>query len=165
MKKIILSAVLALGSFATLQAQELSKNALGLRIGGDSEFGVGVNYQRALQNNNRLELELGWRNSSNLNAVKVVGLYEWVWNIDGGFNWYAGPGLGVGSYNHKYTYKGDKYKDNGSYGVLTGVVGIEYNFSELPLQLSLDFRPEVYLNDNYRDGMYGDFGIGIRYKF
>jgi hypothetical protein len=26
-------------------------------------------------------------------------LYQWVWNIDGGFNWYAGVG-GVGSYGY-----------------------------------------------------------------
>jgi hypothetical protein len=30
------------------------------------------------------------------NAIKLTGLYQWVWNIDGGFNWYAGVGGGVG---------------------------------------------------------------------
>jgi hypothetical protein len=24
-------------------------------------------------------------------------LYQWVWNIDGGFNWYAGVGGGLGT--------------------------------------------------------------------
>lgn len=165
MKKIVAVAILALGSIVGTQAQNISKNALGLRIGGDSEFGVGVNYQRALKENNRLELELGWRNSSNYNAVKVTGIYEWVWNIDGGFNWYAGPGLGIGSYSHKYHYDNKKYKDSGAYALITGNIGIEYNFSELPLQISLDFRPEIYLNDKYRDGFQSDFGVGIRYKF
>lgn len=165
MKKIIAIAILAVGSLCGAHAQDISKNALGLRIGGDSQFGVGINYQRALQKNNRLELELGWRNSSEFNAVKVTGIYQWVWNIDGGFNWYAGPGIGIGSYTHKYKAKGVHYKDSGAYGLITGNIGIEYNFSELPLQLSVDFRPEIYLNDTYRDGIYGDFGIGIRYKF
>jgi hypothetical protein len=34
------------------------------------------------------------------NAIKLTGLYQWVWNIDGGFNWYAGVGGGVGSYSY-----------------------------------------------------------------
>jgi hypothetical protein len=60
-----------------------------------------------LSSNNRLELDLGWRNRSNFNnnayddnAIKLTGLYQWVWNIDGGFNWYAGVGGGVGSYSY-----------------------------------------------------------------
>lgn len=165
MKKLIMAAAFVMGTLGTVQAQSISKNALGLRIGGDSQFGVGVNYQRALQKNNRLELELGWRNSSDYNAVKVTGIYEWVWNIEGGFNWYAGPGLGIGTYSHKYKVKGYEYKNSGAYGLITGNIGIEYNFNELPLQVSFDFRPEIYLNDNYRDGIHGDFGLGIRYKF
>lgn len=165
MKKLLIAAMLAVGSMMTVQAQSISKNALGLRIGGDDNFGLGINYQRALQKNNRMELDLGWRNSSKVNAYKLVGIYDWVWNIDGGFNWYAGPGLGIGGYSYKEEYKGGKVKESGSYGLITGNIGIEYNFAEIPLQISLDFRPEIYLNDNYRDGVYGDFGIGIRYKF
>lgn len=165
MKKIVAVAILAVASIVGAQAQDISKNALGLRFGGDSQFGAGINYQRALQKNNRLELELGWRNNSNYDAFKLTGIYQWVWNIDGGFNWYAGPGIGVGSYSHKYKANGKSHKDSGAYGLITGDIGIEYNFSEVPIQISLDFRPEIYLNDDYRDGIHSDFGLGIRYKF
>jgi hypothetical protein len=48
---------------------------------------------------NRLELDLGWRNRNDYknngyddNTIKLTALYQWVWNIDGGFNWYAGVG-------------------------------------------------------------------------
>jgi hypothetical protein len=37
----------------------------------------------------------------------MTALYQWVWNIDGGFNWYAGVGGGVGNYSHDFN--GDKY--------------------------------------------------------
>jgi hypothetical protein len=54
---------------------------------------------KALGSNNRLELDLGWRNRNDYknngyddNAIKLAALYQWVWNIDGGFNWYAGVG-------------------------------------------------------------------------
>jgi hypothetical protein len=58
-----------------------------------------------LGSNNRLELDLGWRNRNDYknngyddNAIKLAALCQWVWNIDGGFNWYAGVGGGIGTF-------------------------------------------------------------------
>ena len=51
-------------AFST-QAQEISKNALGLRLGDNDGFGGEISYQRGLSDNNRLELDLGWRNNNN----------------------------------------------------------------------------------------------------
>ena len=96
MKKIVLSAFMLLGLAFSAQAQDISKNALGLRLGDNDGFGGEISYQRGLGDNNRLELDLGWRNSNDVDAFKLVGLYQWVWNIDGGFNWYAGVGAGLG---------------------------------------------------------------------
>lgn len=162
MKKLILSALLLVGLVFCAQAQDISKNALGLRLGDSDGFGGEVSYQRGLKSNNRLELDLGWRNSNNVDAIKIAGLYQWVWNIDGGFNWYAGVGGGVGTWN--YDYKG--FKDDGTILFAAGDVGIEYNF-DFPLQLSLDMRPELYFDsDSYRDDSFGpDIALGIRYKF
>ena len=69
-----------------------------------------------------------------------MGTYQWVWNIDGGFNWYVGCRCRYWYWN--YTTLG--IKDNGSFVLAAGDIGIEYNFSEAPIQLSLDFRPEIY---------------------
>ncbi len=162
MKKIILTTFLGLGAVLSTQGQEISKNALGLRFSDNDGFGTEISYQRALQKNNRLEFDLGWRSNHDFKAFKVVGLYEWVWNIEGGFNWYAGVGAGIGSWKYKGKYH--KNTDSGSFGLVTGTVGIEYNF-DIPLQISLDFRPEMYFNDDYRDGIQSDFGLAIRYKF
>ncbi len=161
MKKLILSAVMLLGMIFNGQAQEISKNALGLRLGDSDGFGGEISYQRGLSDNNRLELDLGWRNSNYVDAFKLSGIYQWVWNIDGGFNWYAGPGAGIG--NWSTDYKG--FKDNGTFVFIGGDIGIEYLF-DIPLQLSLDFRPEFYLSDGYRTNNYGsDIALGIRYRF
>lgn len=161
MKKLILSAVMLMG-LASAQAQDISKNAVGLRLGDNDGFGGEVSYQRGLSGNNRLEFDLGWRNSNDVDAFKLVGLYHWVWNIDGGFNWYAGVGGGLGSWN----YNVNGVKDNGMYFLGAGDIGIEYNF-DVPIQLSLDFRPELYFNsDDFRDDNFGpDIALGIRYKF
>lgn len=162
MKKLILSAVMLVGLAFASNAQEISKNALGLRLGDNDGFGGELSYQRALGSNNRLEVDLGWRNNDDYDSFKLVGLYQWVWNIDGGFNWYAGVGGGVGS----YSYEGKKGRDeDGTFFLAAGNLGIEYNF-DIPLMLSLDIRPELYFGDDFRDDNFGpDIALGIRYQF
>lgn len=162
MKKLILSVFMLIGLAFTSQAQEISKNALGLRLGDNDGFGGEVTYQRALGSNNRLELDLGWRNSKNVDAIKLAGLYQWVWNIDGGFNWYAGVGGGLGSWSYDYQGANDK----GTFVFAAGDIGIEYNF-DIPLLLSLDFRPELYFNSgDFREDNFGpDIALGIKYQF
>lgn len=163
MKKVLLTAIMLVGLAFSSEAQTFSKNAIGLRLGDNDGFGGEISYQRGLSSNNRLELDLGWRNSKDVDAFKLVGLYQWVWNIDGGFNWYAGAGGGVGS----WSFNRDGEKANGSFVAIAGDIGIEYNF-DFPLQLSLDFRPEIYFGGDYadfRDGFGPDIALGIRYRF
>ena len=163
MKKIILSAFMLIGLAFSTQAQEISKNALGLRLGDNDGFGGEISYQRGLSDNNRLELDLGWRNSRNVDAFKLTGLYQWVWNIDGGFNWYAGVGGGVGNWSVDVPGGGDNSK---TFAFVAGDLGIEYGFDEVPLLLSLDIRPELYFSDNYYGDNFGpDIALGIKFKF
>lgn len=162
MKKTLLSAIMLIGLAFSANAQDISKNALGLRLGDNDGFGGEISYQRGLSNKTRLEFDLGWRNSNNVDAIKIVGLHQWVWNIDGGFNWYAGLGGGLGS----WSYDKNGYDDNGTFVFAAGDIGIEYNF-DVPIQLSLDFRPEFYFNsDDFREDNFGpDIALGIRYRF
>lgn len=166
MKKLFLSAFMLLGLAFSAQAQDISKNALGLRLGDNDGFGGEISYQRGLSKSNRLEFDLGWRNSNNVDAFKLAGLYQWVWNIDGGFNWYAGVGGGIGSWSSDDFYiNGVKYDGSSETAVFAaGDIGIEYNF-DVPIQLSLDFRPEFYFNDNLADDFGSDIALSIRYRF
>ena len=166
MKKIILSAFMLIGLAFSSQAQDISKNSIGLRLGDNDGFGGEVSYQRGLSKNNRLELDLGWRNNNDVDAMKLVGLYQWVWKIENGFNWYAGVGGGIGSWSISEA----STNDSGVLLLASGDIGIEYNFQEAPIQLSLDFRPEFYLNNSgsnkFRDENFGpDIALGIRYRF
>ena len=77
-------------------------------------------------------------------------------NIDNGFNWYVGAGAGVGAYD-----AGDY---DGTFGLVAGDIGIEYNF-DIPLLISLDFRPEIGFNNDFNDDLDLDFGLGLRYQF
>ena len=169
MKKIILSAIMLIGLAFTAQAQDISKNAIGLRFGSNGGFGTEISYQRGLGDNNRLELDLGWRNRKDYNndnyddnAIKLTGLYQWVWNIDGGFNWYAGVGGGVGTYNRDY--RDNRDYNNGAFAFVAGDIGIEYNF-DIPLLISLDFRPEFGGSDYYRNNYGSDVALALKYQF
>jgi len=158
MKKLFLVAIAFIGFTAVSQAQDISDNAIGLRLGDSDGFGAEVTYQRALGENNRLEADLGWRSGSDYSGFKLAGLYQWVWAIDGNFNWYAGAGGGLGSYSFD-----DNDFDDETFVFVAGDVGIEYDF-DIPLLLSLDFRPELGFGD-YRDDIDFDIALGIKYQF
>ncbi|UAB80549.1 hypothetical protein INR76_10540 [Marixanthomonas sp. SCSIO 43207] len=165
MKKLVLILV-AIGAFTfSANAQEIADNAIGLRLGDSDGFGTEINYQRAVgSNNNRLEFGLGWRSRDDFDAYKLVGLYQWVWNIDGGFNWYAGPGAGIAQVDFDDDFFDDNdFDDSETYIFLAGDIGIEYNF-DIPLLLSLDFRPEFGFGD-YNDDVDFDIALGVRYQF
>jgi len=156
MKRLILSIVAITITAFSVNAQDISKNALGLRLGDNDGLGAEISYQRHLNDNNRLEFDLGWRDSNDFDVVKIVGLYQWVMPIDNNFNWYVGAGAGFGSY--------DANEVDGTFALLAGDIGIEYNF-DIPLQLSLDFRPEIGFDDDYSDDVDFDIALGIRYRF
>jgi hypothetical protein len=169
MKKTLFALTVLLGLSYSLQAQQF-KNAIGLRFGDNDGFGGEVTYQRSLSKNNRLEFDLGWRDTKHYDAAKLVGIYQWVWEIDNGFKWYAGPGVGVGSWRSQYYNNGHHiYSDeSGIFLLATGDIGIEYNF-KFPLQLSFDVRPEITISSDYNDvrdrSFSGDFGLSARYRF
>ncbi len=158
MKKFILSTIMVMGICFSARAQEISENALGLRFGSNNGFGMELSYQRALSKNNRMELDLGWRNSDQISAIKLVGLYQWVWNIEGNFNWYAGIGGGLGSWNQSFD------KTNGTFAFAAGDIGVEYHF-DIPLMVSLDLRPEFGGNGYFKNNYGSDIALGFKYKF
>ncbi|WP_224490416.1 hypothetical protein [Robertkochia flava] len=164
MKKLFFSFLLIAGMVSLAQAQQIAPNALGLRLGDSDGFGAEISYQRALGGNNRLEADLGWRDSNNWDAFKLTGLYQWVMPLDGNFHWYVGAGGGLGSYNYDDDFAFDNdVDDSGTFIFAAGDVGIEYNF-EIPLLLSLDFRPEIGFGD-FNNDLDFDIALGIRYQF
>ncbi|WP_435412737.1 hypothetical protein [Psychroserpens mesophilus] len=161
MKRLCLVAIAFFGFITASSAQDISDNAIGIRLGDSDGFGAEISYQRALGDNNRLELDLGLRSGNNYDGFKLAGLYQWVWQLDGNFNWYAGAGGGIGSYSFDNVPRG--FDDSETFLFLAGDIGIEYNF-DIPLQLSIDARPEFGFGD-YRDDLDFDIALGVRYRF
>lgn len=166
MYKIILAIITIVIISFTANAQ-VEDRAIGLRLGGGNNgSGFEASYQHGLSDVNRIEVDLGWGSKNvglfktSVSVMSVAATYQWVFELDGALNWYAGPGaqfLLASTTNYTET----------SIGV-GGQLGIEYNFNEndVPLILSLDTRPMIQFGDRNAFGGFG-FGIalGIRYTF
>lgn len=152
--KRIFSVLLILGFLTfSLSAQVKNLRALGLHLGNVTE----VSYQHPMSDDTRLEFNLGLSSWAN-QFTGLSGLYQKVWDLSDladGVNWYAGAGVGVGS------------KAGGFAMSIMGQVGIEYDLMEatdLPIQLSLDYRPDFLLIPN-AETRFDIVGLGVRYKF
>ncbi len=157
MKNTFLIIGLLFSTILTVNAQDIADNAIGLRFGDNDGFGAEISYQHKLSDANRLEIDLGIRGNSNYDGFKATGLYQWIWQLEDKFNWFAGVGGGIGNWDAK------KIDASETYIFASGVVGVEYNF-DIPLMISLDFRPDIGFGDFY-DGFNSDFGLGVRYQF
>ena len=156
-------------SWYSVSGQEISDHAIGLRLGDSDGFGAEISYQKSIFRYNRLEANLGWRDSRYFDAFKISALYQWVFPIDGNFNWYYGAGGGLGSVDFTTRFDGQQqpYTPNGGLFVFAaGNIGVEYDF-DIPLLLSLDFRPEIGLAGykNFSNNFDFDIALGIRYQF
>lgn len=167
MKKqlILFLSCIAFSFFGTAQ---VNPHAIGIRgVSGNFGSGAEISYQHGLGSANRLEIDLGWRRHyvkghghyHGHSALSVI--YHWVWNIDGGLNWFAGLGGQVGFYNYD-----DFDNDDDLTLGLGGQIGIEYDFNDLgaPIQLGLDARPMWgFLGGTSGIGYGGAFSL--RYTF
>ena len=164
MKITTFLSIVLLFATASLSAQDISEHTLGLRLGDSDGFGAEISYQKSIGRYNRAEFNLGWRDSRNFDAFKLAGVYQWVHQLDGDFNWYYGVGGGLGSVDFEPIPAGDD--DDGLFVFAAGNLGVEYNFN-IPLLLSLDFRPEIGIlgYDGFSDNFDFDIALGIRYQF
>ena len=159
MKKNMLTLALMVCIAGALNAQ-VDNKAVGLRLGSGFGYGAELSYQQPLSKVNRVEVDLGL----NSWGFGLNGIYQWVWDLSDladGFNWYAGVGAGVGSYNFDFN-NNSHAPSNFGLGVL-GQIGLEYKF-EMPLTLSLDYRPGIYFVPNL-NAAYDGICLGARYRF
>jgi hypothetical protein len=156
MKKsfFIIAIVLTLGF--TLNAQDY-KTSLGLRAG----VPYGLTIKHFISETNAVEGIL----ASNYGGFVATALFEnehWTGHYPG-LNWYWGVGAHIGFWDAGANrYLNSTY--TGSVIGLDGVLGLEYTFDEIPLNLSLDILPSVNLIGS--TGWGGINGaLSIRYVF
>ena len=159
MKKLLLVLIAVVGMSFVANAQNNEK-AIGLRFG----YGTEVSYQQPV-GANRLEVDFG-RLETLLNSYyhyfTASVTYQWLFDLGSvvpGLAWYAGPGAGAGWYTSTY------YTSGLTVGV-GGIVGVDYKFNNLPLLVSLDFRPFYsVVNHSYYNSFDYSTALGVRYTF
>jgi len=150
MKRFILTLFLGICFIALTNAQDY-RNGIGLRAG----FNQGLTFKHFMSGKSALELLLATRWS----GFEITGLYEIhnsAFDIDR-FNWYFGAGAHVGFYGS--TYGGGA----GTFVGIDGILGLEYNFKEAPINISLDWKPafDFGYNNFFADGG----ALSLRYIF
>jgi hypothetical protein len=157
MKKLLLVLIAVIGISFAANAQN---NAIGLRLGWGNE----ISYQTAM-GANRLELDFGRLDDILYNNdwyfLSLAGTYQWTFDLPvNGLGWYAGLGALGGM------YLSDIDDAAGLTIGIGGIIGIDYQFSSLPIQISLDARPmyAVIHPKHHKPGLYSA-AFGIRYMF
>ncbi|HNR19847.1 MAG TPA: hypothetical protein PKN75_03100 [Bacteroidia bacterium] len=157
MKRIFIFSI-ALCAFVTVKAQDY-KTAAGVRFGASN----GITLKHFIKDDAALEGILAFR----YRGFNFTGLYEK--HFSNAFkvnrlNWYIGAGGNIGVIDRD-RYRWYDEKDEGTALLLgiDGIIGIEYNFQEVPLNVSLDWKPMINLTGVY---FWGDeVGLSIRYTF
>lgn len=138
-------------------AQDYS-NAIGLR-GGSSN---GITFKHFVSDQAALEFILTTR----FGGYGLFGLYEIhksIKSVDR-LNFYYGAGVHVGSYNGAKDNRWFKGDENHTVIGVDGILGLEYNFSEIPLNISIDYKPAFNLIGH--TGLWADEGaLSLRYTF
>lgn len=163
---------LLLGASFTLSAQDYQM-ALGARAG--SPFSI--SYKHFLNERDAIEVVGGtWGYSNRVYDysyrwyhVGAAYLVHKPLNVDwDGFEslkWYFGGGGSI----YFWTWDDSIYLENDrfsstSFGI-QGYIGLDYVFEDIPLNLSLDWSPSIFIN-GYNSGFGAGFGsLGIRYAF
>ncbi len=143
MKKLFLVFAILLSGLMVSNAQEL-----GIRFGDVSGGAVAIDGLIATGQFSRIHADISFGN-----GVGIDVLWDFLYRPLGGeaFNWY----LGVGPYTH--------IDDPFKLGV-AGEVGLEYQFTTVPISLSGDWRPALEIIEN-TSMHFGGFGINVRYIF
>ena len=113
------------------------------------------------------DLDLEW------SMLDVNLMYQWYWNINDGFNFFAGPLVGLGvfwqeelmrlNYPPFLPYLQTK---TGMYFGVGGQIGLEYDFDyiDVPLIISTDIRPVMNLLGSSRmDSFFFVINIGVKW--
>lgn len=144
-KKIVLFffACFCLFSIET-KAQDYARS-----VGIRGLIGANATYKHFISNYSAFEGMVGFT-FSNLYLAAVYEKHNAFKNEVPGLNWYWGAGASL-------LFK------SGSMGIgLVGAIGLDYSFRDLPLNLSIDWMPNIFLT-GYDALQFTSGGISIRY--
>jgi hypothetical protein len=163
MKKSIIIFVFVMFSVHSINAQEY-KTSLGLRIGPPPFSLSGITIKHFLDKATAIEGIL----SFNYNGIVATGLFQsehWT-GIYPGINWYWGLGAHVGIWGageNPYINSSATYRGGTMLGI-DGILGVEYTFDNIPLNIAIDVLPTVNLL-GYQSWNPFNAAVSVRYVF
>ncbi len=147
MKKTFLFISLISFFSISLTAQEY-KTAVGIRLGPNSPaIAPGFTVKHFLDEKHAIEGIVGVNN-----GIGVCGLYEWHFPITSveHLQWYAGVGA-YAAYRYSTSFIGG-----------AGVIGVDYKFPDIPLNISIDWKPELNIIESVG---FEASGVGFSARF
>lgn len=156
MKKLVGLACMVL-FFTSLSFSQDYKTAIGIKGGFP---GIGAVNLKHNMGANAIDVSVG----GGSRHLWIQGLYEWNNPIQDGFSWYYGLGADLGFYNEHYGWRDNKYYDGRVTLGLDGVIGIEYTFPTVPINLALEAVPTIRLTPYTGFYMYGNFAVRFAIK-
>lgn len=147
MKKILLLLSMIIIFSLALKAQEY-KTAVGIRLGPNSPaIAPGFTIKRFLDEKHAVEGIVGVNN-----GIGICALYEWHFPITSveHLQWFAGAGA-YAAYRNSTSYIGG-----------AGIVGVDYKFPEIPLNISIDWKPELNIIESVG---FEASGVGFSARF
>jgi hypothetical protein len=172
-KNLIFAFLLSVLCFltTTISAQTDYKTAIGLRLG----YPTSITFKKFINDKAAFELTAGYRSygysygltTDNIKYYSVSGSYQIHTPISSvaGLQWYYGGGVGVflWTYPDYYTTLGVNTGTT-SFNIF-GLLGLDYKFEGLPINLSIDWAPTISLG-GYASGFGGGNGaLAARYTF
>jgi hypothetical protein len=148
MKNLFLVFIIFLGCVITSQAQDYD-SAIGLRLG----YPNSVTYKKFVSESNAIELYGGIRSYFGSTLININGAYQIYTPIESVDNlqWYYGAGAGVNLGNGFTSIS------------LSGYIGLDYRFEDIPIALSIDYVPTYFLGSSALNFQSGYGNLAVRY--
>lgn len=146
-------------------AQSSYESAVGIRAG----IPIAASFKHFISTAGAIEVNAGfWHDpvSYGFSYFTVGGMYQHHFDIGAveGLRWYVGGGLLAQFYSYSSDW-GDHRPSNFGFGV-NAVGGIDYKFSSIPLNLSADWTPTIFLAKGYYSVFEPGYGgFCVRYTF
>lgn len=136
-------------------------SAIGARLGSP----LAASYKFFHNETNAVEIYAGFRGFNGYSWINVSGAYQIhndIASVDG-LQWYYGGGASIYIWNFDDNPFGRfDGVSNTSVGI-SGYLGLDYKFADIPLNLSLDWIPTFFIN-GFGSGFGGGYGsLGVRY--
>ncbi len=147
MKKALLFASLLTVFSISLKAQEY-KTAVGIRLGPNSPaIAPGFTIKHFLDEKHAVEGIVGVNN-----GIGVCALYQWYFPVTSveHLQWFAGAGA-YAAYRYSTSFIG-----------AAGIVGVDYKFPNIPLNISIDWKPELNIIESVG---FEASGVGFSARF